>query len=87
MDSELGGGGGGDIAQHLMSCEDVGGVVEEVADGDDAGFGHPRELLVGEVALGRQINVVPRRPHLILEQFEPLLALLELVVEEQSLQV
>lgn len=40
MDSELGGGGGGDGAEHLVGREDVGGVVEEVADRDDTGLGH-----------------------------------------------
>ena len=87
MDGELGGGGGGDGAQHLVGGEDVGGVVEEVADGDDARLGHAGQLLVGEGALGGQVDVVPRRPHLVLEQPEPFLPLLELVVEEQSLQV
>jgi hypothetical protein len=50
-----------------MGGEDVGGVVEEVADGDNAGLGDEGELAVGKVPMRRQIDVVPGRPNLILE--------------------
>ena len=87
VDGKLGDGGRGHATDHLVGGEDVGGVVEEVADGDDAGLGDHAELVVGEVALGREADVVLGGPPLVLEQFEPLGFLFPLVVEEYSLQI
>lgn len=65
-----------------MGSEDVGGVVEEVTHGNEAGVGYLFELEVGHFSLGRQVDVKPGSPDLIIEDLEPLLLLLILVVEE-----
>ena len=84
---ELGGGGSGDGAYHLMGSENVGGVVEEVSDGYDAWPGDLRQLPVGDIPVSGEGNVELGSPYLVPEDLEPLGLLLVSVVEEQSLQV
>lgn len=87
MDGEFGGCGAGDVAEHFVGGEDVGGVVKEVADGDDAGAGYLAELSVGEFSLCGEFDVVPGGPDLILEDLKPLLLLVVLIVEQQPLKI
>lgn len=65
-----------------MGSEDVGGVIEEVADRNHSGVGYLLQLQIGHFSLGGQVDVKPWGPNLIFEDLEPLLLLLIIVMEE-----
>lgn len=66
-----------------MRSEDVGGIIKEVAHGDDFGVCYFSKLFVSVFSLFGKRDVEFGSPDLILEDFKPLLSLFKLVMEEQ----